>query len=82
MSTDRVDAAFRLYKRLLSPLLHALSLSPGGCAFQPTCSEYAALAVAQHGPVRGGAMAVVRVLRCNPFTRGGWDPVPPARKPI
>ena len=75
-----IDAVFAFYKRILSPMLHALAFSHGGCCFQPSCSEYAALACAQHGLLRGGAMALWRLLRCNPLARGGWDPVPPARK--
>jgi len=58
------------YKRLISPLL------PASCRFVPTCSEYAAEAVARHGLLRGSVMAAWRLLRCNPFSRGGYDPVP------
>jgi putative membrane protein insertion efficiency factor len=65
------------YRRWLSPALHALN--PGGCRYLPTCSEYAATAIATHGPLRGSALAVARLLRCHPFARGGLDPVPPAR---
>jgi putative membrane protein insertion efficiency factor len=65
-----------LYKRGVSPLLHAVAGATGACRFQPTCSEYAALAVAAHGPLRGGWLAVRRVLRCQPLCRGGFDPVP------
>jgi putative membrane protein insertion efficiency factor len=67
-----------LYRRWLSPALHALS--PGdGCKFLPTCSEYASQAIATHGPLRGVLLASWRLLRCcHPFTRGGLDPVPPA----
>lgn len=43
------------------------------CKFQPTCSEYAELAVRKHGPVRGTWKAFIRVLRCNPFSAGGVD---------
>ena len=63
------------YKRWLSPALH--SISPGGCKYLPTCSEYAAVAIATHGPIRGGLLAAWRLLRCNPFSRGGLDQVPP-----
>jgi putative membrane protein insertion efficiency factor len=64
------------YHRWLSPAIH--SLSPGsGCRYVPTCSEYAATAIATHGPLRGVFLAFWRVLRCNPFARGGLDPVPP-----
>jgi len=57
--------------------LHALS--PGGCKYLPTCSEYAAEAIAVHGPLRGLLLATWRLLRCNPFACGGLDLVPPAR---
>lgn len=66
------------YRGAISPTLHALA--PGGCRFQPTCSEYAAIAVAEWGVVRGGWMALTRLLRCHPFSKGGFDPVP-ARHP-
>ncbi len=62
------------YKRLLSPLLHTAAL--GQCRYLPTCSEYAYAAVVRHGIVRGGALALWRILRCHPFARGGFDPVP------
>jgi putative membrane protein insertion efficiency factor len=70
-------ALLAFYKRWLSPALH--SLHPGGCKYLPTCSEYAAMAIATHGPLRGTALAAWRLLRCHPFARGGFDPVPPAR---
>jgi len=70
-------ALLRLYKRAISPALHAMA--PGACRFQPTCSEYAAIAIAEHGTIRGGLMALGRVLRCHPLHRGGFDPVPPKR---
>jgi putative membrane protein insertion efficiency factor len=58
------------YKRFVSPAL------PKACRFVPTCSEYAMEAVDRHGIVRGAMLAAWRVLRCNPFGRGGYDPVP------
>lgn len=64
-------ASVRVYRVTLSPLLG------GQCRFHPTCSVYAEEAVRTHGAVRGGALSVWRVLRCNPFGRGGFDPVPP-----
>ncbi|MDE3200779.1 MAG: membrane protein insertion efficiency factor YidD [Acidobacteriota bacterium] len=70
-------ALLSFYKRFISPALH--SISPGGCKFQPTCSEYAQIAIATHGPLRGVALSIWRLLRCHPFTRGGFDPVPPPR---
>ena len=69
-------AALVFYRRWLSPALH--SLNPGGCRYLPTCSEYASMAIAAHGPLRGSALALWRLLRCNPFARGGLDLVPPA----
>ena len=65
-----------LYRRWLSPAIH--SLKPGGCRYVPTCSEYASTAIAIHGPLRGVLLASWRLLRCNPFARGGLDQVPPA----
>jgi hypothetical protein len=70
-------ALLAFYQRLISPALHSLSL--GGCRFQPTCSEYAVRAIAMHGPWRGSALALWRLLRCHPFSRGGLDQVPPVR---
>ena len=64
-----------LYRRWLSHAIHALK--PGGCRYVPTCSEYASIAIATHGPWRGVTLAIWRLLRCNPFTRGGLDNVPP-----
>ena len=63
-----------VYRWCISPLLHALM--PGGCKFEPTCSRYAAEAIEMHGASHGGWMALRRLLRCHPFTRGGFDPVP------
>ncbi|HYI23925.1 MAG TPA: membrane protein insertion efficiency factor YidD [Thermomicrobiales bacterium] len=65
-----VLAILRFYKRAVSPLL------PPACRFHPTCSEYAYEAVEKYGIIKGGRLAVWRILRCNPFCKGGWDPVP------
>ncbi len=59
----------RFYKRAISPLL------PPACRYLPTCSEYAMDAVERYGVVRGGWMALVRILRCHPFGGSGYDPV-------
>ena len=64
-----VLAALRGYKRHVSPLL------PPACRYTPTCSEYALEAVERYGVLKGTALAVKRLLSCNPFSRGGYDPV-------
>ena len=61
--------ALRAYKRDVSPLL------PPACRYTPSCSEYAMDAVERHGVAKGLALAVKRVVSCNPFSRGGYDPV-------
>jgi len=77
MMTRILLAVLTFYRRWLSPAVH--TLSPGGCRFQPTCSEYAQVAIAIHGPFRGVGLALWRLLRCHPFARGGLDQVPPRR---
>jgi uncharacterized protein len=62
--------ALRGYKRFVSPIL------PPACRFRPTCSEYAAEAIEKHGVLRGGTLAVRRLVRCGPWHPGGYDPVP------
>jgi len=58
-----------VYKRFVSPFL------PRSCRFEPTCSEYARDAVEKYGAMRGTWMGITRILRCQPFCRGGHDPV-------
>jgi len=67
----------KLYQRTLSFDHGLLSyLYPGGfCRFKPTCSEYGYQAVEKYGVIKGGRMAIWRILRCNPFNKGGHDPV-------
>lgn len=60
----------RTYKRFISPLL------PPACRFYPSCSEYAMQAVELHGVLRGAGLALRRLARCHPFSKGGYDPVP------
>mgnify|MGYP003233117013 CR=1 FL=1 len=49
------------------------------CRFTPTCSQYALEAIEVHGIFKGCLLAAWRILRCNPFSKGGWDPVPPKK---
>ncbi|MEZ4358350.1 MAG: membrane protein insertion efficiency factor YidD [Eubacteriales bacterium] len=60
----------KFYKGAISPYL------PRSCRFTPTCSEYAIEAISKYGAFKGGVKAVWRILRCNPFSHGGYDPVP------
>lgn len=61
----------RVYKLLLSPLY------PGACRFLPSCSDYAALAIREHGALKGAWLAVRRLSRCHPYGGSGVDAVPP-----
>lgn len=71
---SRILIAFiRLYQRFLSPVLGR------HCRFEPSCSQYTAEALAVHGSVKGLLLGAWRILRCQPFCRGGYDPVPPGR---
>lgn len=69
-------AGFFVYKHMLSPVLHAASQSAGACRFQPSCSEYAALAIHYHGVLRGSWLAMCRIAKCHPFHKPEFDPVP------
>ena len=61
--------AIRVYQRTLSPLLGPR------CKYYPSCSEYAVQAIGRYGILRGAILAAWRLLRCNPFSHGGYDPV-------
>ena len=58
-----------IYRRLVSPML------PPSCRYWPSCSEYALQAIQKHGVLKGGLLGAWRVIRCNPWSRGGIDPV-------
>lgn len=60
----------KLYRMTLSKIL------PPCCRYHPSCSEYATVAIRRFGAVKGGYLALWRIIRCNPFGRGGYDPVP------
>jgi putative membrane protein insertion efficiency factor len=59
----------KVYQKIGSPFLGKQ------CKFYPTCSQYALEAIEKHGSIRGSAMSILRILRCNPFSAGGYDPV-------
>jgi putative membrane protein insertion efficiency factor len=67
-------ALIRAYQYAISPLLGQR------CKYYPSCSSYAVEALREHGVVRGLGLATWRLLRCNPFSDGGYDPVPPRHK--
>ena len=67
-------AFIRVYQYTMSPLLGAR------CRYYPSCSSYAVGALREHGALRGVGLATWRILRCNPFSNGGYDPVPPRHK--
>jgi uncharacterized protein len=65
--------------------LYAVTIGPhfgGRCRFEPSCSVYAKEAIHFHGPLKGSGLAVARVVKCGPWHKGGYDPVPPARTPL
>ncbi len=64
----------KFYQKNISPL------HPGCCRFTPTCSNYAVEALRVHGAIKGTALTIWRILRCNPFCKGGYDPVPPKKR--
>ena len=63
-------AGIRFYRRYLSPLKRTK------CPYTPTCSEYGLQAIEKYGAIKGGFLTLWRILRCNPFSHGGYDPVP------
>lgn len=69
IARNAVVAIIRLYQS-------TASTRPAVCRYSPTCSEYAVLCVRRHGVVAGAALAIRRVLRCNPLSSGGYDPAP------
>ena len=60
----------RGYQRFISPLF------PPSCQYYPTCSNYSVQAIQKHGAIKGSIMGISRILRCHPFVKGGYDPVP------
>ncbi len=71
-----VVSGLRIYKCVVSPVLHSILGPFAGCRFHPTCSAYAREAVQRHGVTRGGWLTVVRLAKCQPWGPCGCDPVP------
>lgn len=63
-------AIIRFYRKAISPL------TPASCKYIPTCSQYGLEAIERFGALKGGLLTLWRILRCNPWSRGGYDPVP------
>lgn len=63
-------SCIRFYQKHISPLF------PPRCKYYPTCSHYAVEAITKYGVLKGSLLAIWRILRCNPFSKGGYDPVP------
>ncbi len=70
MAKKILIAIIKFYRKYLSPLKWTK------CPYYPTCSAYGLEAVEKYGALKGGALAAWRILRCNPFSKGGYDPVP------
>lgn len=64
----------KFYRKNISPN------TPPSCKYYPTCSQYGLEAIERFGALKGGFMTLWRILRCNPFSRGGYDPVPEKRE--
>ena len=61
------------YKKYISPIFHSWGI---GCKYYPTCSEYTKQAIEKYGAIKGCFLGVKRIIKCNPFSKGGYDPVP------
>jgi putative membrane protein insertion efficiency factor len=70
IAAKTLQVGIRFYQRAISPLLMP------ACRYYPTCSQYAFEAIEKYGALKGGWLAVRRILRCHPFRPGGYDPVP------
>lgn len=73
-----------MIKKILIFLIKTYQKIPGpwhnACKFHPTCSNYAIEAIELHGALKGSFLSIKRIFRCNPFSKGGYDPVPPLQK--
>jgi putative membrane protein insertion efficiency factor len=80
LSVNAAVGIIRMYQRTVSPMLPVLFGPTCGCRFHPSCSHYAAEAVATHGVLKGSWLTARRLVKCTPIHPGGHDPVPAARR--
>ena len=62
----------KIYKKTLSPIFTSLGIN---CKYYPTCSEYMGQAISKYGVIKGVFLGIKRIIRCNPFSKGGYDPL-------
>lgn len=67
-----IISLINLYQKGISPMISSKNIH---CKFYPTCSEYTKQAVEKYGVTKGGAKGIIRILKCNPFSKGGYDPL-------
>jgi len=67
-----INILFKIYKNTLSPFFDYLGIK---CKYYPTCSEYSRQAIEKYGIIKGVFLSIKRILKCNPFSKGGYDPV-------
>jgi len=67
-----LQTLLKIYKKIVSPLIHLIPYS--GCRFYPTCSDYFSQSIKKHGIFKGGFKGIKRIIKCNPFYKGGYDP--------
>lgn len=61
-----------VYKKIISPMFKAMGVE---CKYYPSCSEYAKLAIEKYGCIKGIYLSIKRIIKCNPFSKGGYDPL-------
>lgn len=67
-----LKSIIKFYKKHISPILGALGVK---CKYYPSCSEYTMQAIEKYGALKGSFLGIKRILRCNPFSKGGYDPL-------
>jgi len=68
----RIIYLIKLYKKFISPIFKAMGIE---CKYYPTCSEYTKMAIEKYGCVKGILLGIKRIIKCNPFSKGGYDPL-------